>query len=234
MTVGVILQPTYLPWLGYFDMIDQANVYIILEDVQFSKRSWQQRNRLKTDTGPVLLTCPCITKSLRHQQIKDVHLDTDSKFYSKHLKTIELNYRRTKFFDRYIDDVKNILERRHQKLVDLNFDFINFFLTELKIDVEIIRSSTIPRKVNTTKQDVLVEICQAIGANTYLSPAGSTNYLQDAALFEESGIKLTFHSYEHPTYEQRGKSFIPQLSTLDLLFNHGPHSIEIIRSGRNS
>ena len=114
------------------------------------------------------------------------------------------------------------------------FDFIIFFLTELKIDVEIIRSSTIPRKVNTTKQDVLVDICRAIGANTYLSPAGSANYLQNAALFEESGIKLTFHSYKHPTYEQRGKSFIPQLSTLDLLFNNGPHSIEIIRSGRSS
>ena len=78
MTVGVILQPTYLPWLGYFDMVDQANVYIILDDVQFSRRSWQQRNRIKTDRGSVLLTCPCITKSLRQQEIKDVRLDINT------------------------------------------------------------------------------------------------------------------------------------------------------------
>jgi hypothetical protein len=228
-----IAQPTYLPWLGYFDLMDQVDCFVILDSVQFEKQSWQQRNRIKTPSGLQWLTVPVIFRGRLGQRIQEVEIRT-ADFARKHLRAIELNYRRSPHFDLYFPQLLESLrtdESACLTLVDLNLRLIEWLRGLLGIRTRMARSSDLAE--DGRRCELLVNLCRRLQADFYLSPLGSAGYLlEDLGKFSDHGIVVAFHHYEHPQYRQLFLPFCPYASVLDLLFNEGDGAMEIIRSGR--
>ena len=232
MRTVVIMQPTYLPWIGYFDLMDQADCFVFLDSVQFSKRSWQQRNRVKGSAGALWLTVPILSKGLRDQRIVEVEIDSSNGFVEKHLRTIEHLYKKAPYFENYAGELSEILRRSHRYLGDLNIDLIGWLAGKMGVDGEMARSSQLESQGRNV--ELLVHTCQLLGAGRYLSPEGSKVYIEENNLFIPNGIELVYQAYRHPEYGQLHGPFVPYLSALDLLFNEGPASLSIIRSGCHS
>ncbi len=226
------MQPTYLPWMGYFDLMDQADIFVFLDSVQFDKRSWQQRNRIKSPRGELMLTVPVLTKGRFSQRICDVEIDASAHFYKEHFKSIKLNYAKAKHFQEYSQKLEEVFERRHELLADMTIEIILWLKNELGIKTEFIRSSTLD--VNDAKAGLLVKICQAVGADEYLSPLKSRDYIGEGELFAKNKIKLSYHQYNHPQYTQLFGEFVSHLAAIDVLFNAGHECLSIIRSGRQA
>ncbi len=225
-------QPTYLPWLGYLDLIDQVDTFVFLDSVQFEKRSWQQRNRIKVQGGLQLLTVPVAVKGRFEQKIKDVEIES-LHFVQKHLRSIVWNYRRAPFFRRYFEEFAAILKtcKPGIKLADLNIQLIQWLCAAFGIRTPLRRSSGLDE--GGFRAERLLKICCVLGASTYLSSPGSAEYLADALpQFSRAGVDVIFQNYHHPSYAQMSEPFAAQASAIDLLFNHGDQSLEILRSGR--
>ncbi len=232
MTVCAIMQPTYLPWIGYFALMDLADVFVFLDDVQLSKQSWQTRNRIKGESGKELM----LTVPIRHageQAIKDVEID-GSHWIAKHLKSFAQNYRKAPHFMEALAIYEPALQGGSTKLCDLNIAVISAVADRLGIAGPRLRSSAIAGK-SADRRDRLVDICREVGADTYLSPAGAAGYLSEAdgeAQFAAHGMTLLYQRYEHPTYPQINGAFLPYMCVLDLIANVGvAAAAEVIRSG---
>jgi hypothetical protein len=226
-----ISQPTYLPWLGYFDLLDQVDRFVLLDSVQFEKRSWQQRNRIKTPTGLQWLTVPVISRGKTGQHIADVEIREG--FWRDHLRAIELNYRRAPFFDRYYGAVSDLMRSGvpSLRLAALTISLLRWFAEVMEIRTPMLRSSELP--VEGKRTNLLAEICGSLGATTYLSPLGSAEYLlNELSILTGRGTEVRFQHYEHPAYRQLFPPFQPYACILDLLFNEGDNALAIIRSGR--
>ena len=230
LTVAV-MQPTFLPWIGYFDLIDKSDRFVFLDSVQFSKQSWQQRNRVKVPNGEQWLTVSVLTKGMPNQRISEVKINQNAKFREKTIKTITQIYRKAPFFDSYIDELSDILLKSHVFLADLNIELIMWICKQLGIDTKMIRSSSL--MTTGKKVELLINICKELNASTYLSTPGSKVYIDENNLFPSNDIDLVYHAFEHPEYRQINGEFIPYMSTIDLLFNEGPASLSIIRAGRS-
>ncbi|MGA2414791.1 MAG: WbqC family protein [Candidatus Sulfotelmatobacter sp.] len=226
-----ISQPGYLPWAGFFDMIDQVDQFVLLDDAQFVKRSWHQRNRIKSSTGLQWLTVPVVFRGRLGQRLCDVEI-REPGFWRKHLRSVEVNYGRTRFFKHYFPQFKEILEQRgpEEKLIDLNLALVQWLARELRVETPLVRSSTL--SVNGSRSERLVSICERLGATDYLSPRSASYLVDDLDRFAQEGITVCFHNYSCPPYQQRFPPFLPYASVLDLLFNSGPESGDIMRHGR--
>lgn len=228
-----IAQPTYLPWLGYFDLIDQVDAFVILDNVQFEKQSWQQRNRIKTPSGLQWLTVPVVFRGRFGQLIQDVEIRGPG-FTRNHLRAIELNYRRAPYFANYFEELSPRLRcAEHCRLLDLNLALIEWFMGLLDIHTPILLASSLGQTGKRT--ELLANICACLGAEEYLSPIGSAAYLlQEIETLQSRSIQVSFHNYDHPRHRQLFPPFIPYASILDLLFNEGECSRDIVRSGRQA
>lgn len=228
-----INQPTYLPWMGYFDLIDQVDLFVILDNVQFAKQSWQQRNRIRTDKGLQWLTVPVAFRGRHGQLIKDVEI-RDPEFSRAHLRAIELAYRRSPFFLRYFPALKQRLEElRDGLLLNLNLELIGWALGVLKIKTPLIPASSLA--VSGKRTELLASICEAVGASEYISPSGSAEYLlAEQDVLRQRGVDICFQNYEHPQYRQAFAPFEPFASVIDLIFNHGDEAAAIMRGGRRA
>ena len=231
----LVTQPTFLPWIGYFDLIDQSDLIVFLDDVQFEKRSWQQRNRIKSASGLQWITISTEVKGKRHQLIKDVILENKKGEYSKICKKIKNNYNNSKYFKFYEKKIFEILKigLNTKSLLKLNLSMINYFMEQLKIKKKIFMASKI--KVPGNKSQKIINICKYFNCNEYLSTIGSKDYLSnDKKLFSQNNIDIYLHNYNHPKYNQLYNDFISYASILDLLFNEGIKSFEILKSGRSN
>jgi len=225
-----IMQPTYLPWIGYFDLIDQVDCFVFLDSVQFERRSWQQRNRVKAPDRTLWLSVPVLSKGKREQRIADVEIDLNTNFHQNHLKTIDHIYGKAPYYQQYIGDLSALLCQSHRQLSDLNIDLIGLLCGSLGIKTDIARSSSLD--VGGNKTALLVDICKTLGASRYISVEGSRGYIEENDLFASNAIQLDYQAFLHPEYRQLYGDFVPYLSVLDLLFNEGPDSLSIVRSGR--
>lgn len=167
MTIA-ISQPTYLPWLGYFDLIDQSDTFVVLDSVQFEKQSWQQRNRIKTPPGLLWLTVPVVFRGRLEQRIHEVEI-RDPGFWQKHVRAIELSYRRAPYFNRYFPQVAEILQSCGPGclLADLNLRLIRWFCGILGIQTPLLRSSSMNEEGR--RSEFLVNVCRSLRADVYLS-----------------------------------------------------------------
>ena len=229
MKTASIMQPTYLPWLGYFDLTNRSDIFVFLDTVQLDKRSWQQRNRIKTPNCELMLTVPVLTKGRFNQEIRDVEIDISQRFEKKHFNSIQLNYKNSKYYKLYIGELEEIFFSKISRLANLNIKLIKWISSKIGIKTKFISSSELD--VSGSKTELLINICLKINANHYLSPIGSKSYIEKNNLFTNSGIQLSYQDYQHPTYNQLFGDFIPYLSVIDLLFNEGEKSLEIIKSG---
>ncbi|MEQ8390862.1 MAG: WbqC family protein [Thalassospira sp.] len=225
-----IMQPTYLPWIGYLAMIDKVDQFVFLDSVAFNSRSWQQRNYIRVADSKQYLSVPVATKGQRGQLINDVKISSDAGFPTKHIRSIEANYRKCQFYDRYAQGLFDCFYGADGSLNALNISIIRWLCEVMGIDTPIAISSTLD--VRGQKAELLANICEVFGAEHYLSAPGSRAYIEESSAFDKRGINVEYHDYNHPEYPQCGKNFIPYMAAIDLLFNvGGVKGLQVIRSG---
>lgn len=224
-----IMQPTYLPWIGYFALMDQVDMFVLLDDVQFEHRSWQHRNRIWSRDSSQWLTVPVSIKGRRNQRIEDALIDSARPWQRKHLGAILQNYSRAPWLPTYRSWLEQIYQHPPRRLCDLNRLLIEELARKLGIRTALCSSSEL--HANGDRVGRLIHICQEIGAAEYLSSIGSYDYIEADNRFPEAGIRLFYQHYEHPSYRQIQGDFVSHLSVLDLLLNEGPDSLDLLRSG---
>ncbi|RMF58708.1 MAG: hypothetical protein D6748_08065 [Calditrichaeota bacterium] len=222
-------QPNYIPWLGYFHKMANCDIFVYLDAVQFPRgRSFAARNRIKTANGVTYLTIP-----LQHpsgNEGKATYLEmkfADEKWKTKHLRTIQMNYKRAPYFQEIYSIYEQCLMNYHD-FVELNIGLIEAFGNYLGITSQRKRLSQILKNFGQ-KSQLIVDICQAVGANIYLSGTGGGREYNDENLLQANGIELRYDTFTHPTYPQLWGDFEPNLSILDVLFNCGPRTREFIK-----
>lgn len=213
-----IHQPAYLPWLGYLHKIMISDEFVFFDTTQFEKNSFVNRNKVNTLQGATMLTVPVRLKNHFNKEIKDIEI-TNQKEFGKHWKTIELNYKKSPYWDEYSEKLKEVYNKEYKYLSDLCFDQLICLLDILKIDTKIIKSSEL-RKYETRKSELVLDLCRDLNAGVYISGKFGKDYLDEKS-FEEAGIKIYFQDYKHPVYKQMHGEFVPYLAIIDLLFNVG-------------
>jgi hypothetical protein len=211
-----IHQPQYLPWSGYFNKILQSDIFVFLDDVQYKKNEWQNRNRIKSPNGEVWLTVPVHYNF--GQKINEIEIDNKFLWRKDHLKTMRFNYQKAKNFSDFYPYIENLLNKEYKMLVDVNIDSIKMILSYLNIDKKIVKSSEL--KVEGEKTQRLVNICKVLNADIYISGSGAKDYLI-VEEFEKNNIQVIFQEYHTPEYPQLFGNFIPNLSIIDMIFNVG-------------
>ncbi len=225
MIIG-ILQPGYLPWLGFFEQMYRSDVFVIYDDVQYDKEGWRNRNRIKSANGIQWLTVPVHVQFESHLLVKDVKVDNNVNWRKKHLASIRQNYTKSPFFEEYIPIFEYAYGKEWKYLIDIVLYFILKIAECLGMGAKnIIRSSTL--SLEGDRNDRLIRICNLYGADTFYEGASGKNYI-DEKRFSDHGISVDYQNYRHPVYSQLYGNFVPFLSVIDLLFNHGHKSLEIL------
>lgn len=217
-----ISQSNYIPWRGYFDMINRVDQFVIYDEMQYTKNDWRNRNKIKTNQGLKWLTIPIVVKGKYFQKISDAKV-VDNRWIEKHWKTIELTYKKAANFDLVRDWLKEIYFSQDSPwLSEINEVFIREINTYLGIDTEILSSKDLALTGNSTEK--LVNICTQLGADQYLTGPSAKNYLK-LDCFHDAGIEVLFMKYDnYKNYTQIHGSFAPEVSIIDLLFNEGINS----------
>ena len=222
-----ILQPGYLPWLGFFDQIARSDVFVIYDDVQFDKHGWRNRNRIKSPSGPHWLTVPVRHAGKNFPANHAIEIDNHQAWARKHTGSIRQFYARAPYLDRYLPELEELLHRRWTLLIDLDLAVTALLCRWLGLERTLLRSSALG--LGGGQSDRLLNHCLHFGANRYLSGAAARDYL-DTALFARHGIEVVWQDYVHPVYPQPHGAFVSHLSTLDLLLNCGEQSRSLLLS----
>ena len=221
----VVLQPGYLPWLGFFDQLRRADLFIYYDDVQFDKHGWRNRNRIKSSKGPHWLTVPVLHSANGFPRILDVEIDRRIPWARKHVATIQHQYARAPFLMRYLPELQEMLCREWQCLVDLDIAVTELICKWLGLYPATTRASTLG--IGGSRSERLVNLCLYAGATRYLSGDAAKSYL-DLDLFARHKIAVDWQHYRHPVYIQLHGDFEPYLSALDLVLNCGEESARIL------
>lgn len=234
MRKGTILQPTYIPWLGYFEMIDATDKFIVYDDVQFVRKSWHHRNKILGSSGEIMLSVPC-KKAHRETKINEIEISYDhGNPIEKHLCSIELSYCNSPFFEECMPIVEKLFEPRYNSLLELNMAIIKKVCNQLKITTSIYLSSELRGEERTgDKSADVVELCKKADID-YLYDANGAKEFLNKDVFRDNNIEIVFQKYKCEQYNQMwGKEFRAYLSIFDLIFNIGfEKSLEVIRQGR--
>ena len=223
-----IRQPGYLPFLGFFKKIESVELFVFLDDVNYSKGDWDNRNKIRTNENSMWLTVPILNKS--GKLLNEVEIDYSKDWIYKHKSAIKYNYENCPFFDKYWKEIEKILDKKHKKLFELNISLINYFISILQISTKTICSSDL--HINSTGSKKLLDICKSLNCDTYISGELGSDYL-DLDIFKNENITVKFEKFEHPQYSQKYSKFIPNMSIIDLLFNEGEKSIDILKKSKN-
>lgn len=226
-----IHQPEHLPWLGFFNKMSMADVYVILDNVQYVKGNYQNRNRIMGTNGPQWINVPVNNKGRLESTILDMTFadETNPNWRKKYLNTIYCSYHKYPYFEEIYSYFEKIMDKNYKYLYDFNVDMIYYFANLLKIHPQFIRASEL--EVQGKKSDLVLSICKELKADIYISGEGGRHYmhLED---FKNAGIDVVFQKYIHPVYLQKtGKEFEPYMSIIDLLFNVGPEkAIDMVKN----
>jgi hypothetical protein len=222
--VIAVHQPQYIPWLGYFHKIAKCDTFVFLDNVQYKAREFQNRNRIRTDKGWMWLTVPVVTKDGCRIRMADVEIDNTMPWQRKHLGSIKTSYATAPYFKEYYGFFEDTFQSKWLKLSDLSVHITRFVMDKLSIVFES------ELNVITPKTQRIVDICKKMNADTYLSGVGAKEYLEES-LFPEQRITLYYQHFDHPEYKQCFEPFMPYMSIIDLLFNHGPRSRDLLLTG---
>ena len=222
-----IHQPNYLPWPGYFNKMKNVDIFVFLDTVDYAKNDFMNRNKIKTSNGWLYLTIPIEGKYYR-KPINSVLLPSDDRWARNHWKTIEINYKKVPYFEKYRDSFEKIFKNLPRTLVEFNKKLILNITNLLHINVEIVKASDLSIDSELKKTDLLLEIVKKVGGKYYLSGMGARDYIEENKFKD---IKLKFQHFELKKYHQLYGEWIPNLSVIDLIFNEGEKSLSIIKTG---
>ena len=223
-----IKQAQYLPWIGLFRNIIESDILVILDDVQYAKNGWYNRNKIRTSTNWMWLTLP--VRARLGEKFNEVKIDNSQNWQKKHSKAIYINYQKSEYFEKYWGKIKNIYDKKYEFMFDINLDLIKLFLDIFSINKKIILSSEL--HIQKTRSDRLLEICTSLKADIYLSGEIGKTYLKEDD-FKRNHIDVIYQNFQHPEYRQVYEPFIPNMSFIDLLFNEGDNSLKIIQDAKN-
>lgn len=228
MTHCVILQPSYIPWRGYFHQIQKADIFVFYDDVQYDKRSWRNRNRIKTPHGTTWLTIPVHSHGAQtaHIPINQIRICWDKPWNQEHWKTIEYAYHKAPYFQQYANLLKGFYETRYEMLADFTIELTIALAQELGFThTEYLRASSLQAEGHKT--DRLINILKLVKADHYISGPAAQAYIEEEK-FKSAGISLEYMRYDYPEYPQLYPPYDPQVSILDLLFMTGPEAAKYI------
>ncbi len=224
--IVAIHQPNFLPWLGYFHKIMESDVFVLLDDVEYTKNGFINRNKIKTPQGEQWITVPVNYSGKSKQKINEVDIFNPEKFKKKILATIEMNYKKADYFNNYFEELAEVFYNSNQKLSKLNILLIKWICEKLDIESLIYTSSELDI-IEDDPSAKLIAICKEFNGNQYLSGFGGDNY-QEHQKFEEAGIELIQSKFKQTEYSQKWGEFIPYLSVIDGLLNLGDKLKEVI------
>ena len=222
-------QPYFSPFPGFFYKAHQSDIFVILDQVQFPLgTTWLSRNRFKNDQGTLWMTVPVWKKGLGLQRIDEVKICHEGRWAKKHLESLKSAYGKAPYFRDHLEFVEEMFSPSVERLLDLNMGIIRYLMGQLHIEAKLVLLSEL--SIEARGDQMLVEICKKLGASHFLAQHATKKYL-DEGLFHEAGIKLEYFKPPSPIYPQLWGSFIPNLSTFDLLFNCGPKARDIMLEG---
>jgi hypothetical protein len=226
--VLAVIQSNYIPWKGYFDIINMADKFIIHDDVQYTKNDWRNRNKIKTEGGLRWLTIPVSVKGHYGKLIRDIKV-TDTRWHKEHWRVLKQQYQRAGCFSEYADWLEELFcDLKLEYLSEINYKFITEICRELGIETKISWSSDY--ELSDGKNERLISLCQQVGATEYLSGPAAKDYI-DESMFEAAGIKVSWMDYSgYPEYPQLFPPFEHGVSILDLILNMGRDASKYMKS----
>lgn len=229
--IVVIHQPDFMPYLGFFDRLLKADIYVVLDNVQYvrSSRGWTSRDKIKTVNGEKWISVGT-KRAPRDTPINQIFLSEEFDWRNKHLNLFRENYRRCSYYDEVISYIRELYDFSCKRMMDFNMKSIEMLMELLDIHIDIKYASELNAvgKNNT----LIIDIVKKLGCHKYLSGVGARDYFV-SELFECMGIDVIWQTFEHPIYPQQYEGFIPYLSSIDLLFNCGIEKArKILRSSR--
>lgn len=226
--VTAMHQPNYLPWLGYFHKMQESDVFVLLDAVQYPRgQSFANRNRVKVHNGTTWLTVPVHIPEGEGGKVPYTNVRfANTKWKRKHLRTLQMNYKKAEYYDEIYPLLEEQIEK-HVDFVELNIGLITEIADYLDIETRLVRLSNLLDGFGE-KTELIIDICNSLGSKAYLSGTGGGKEYNDEEKLNKYGIELRYSSFEHPEYPQLWDGFEPNLSIVDLLFNCGPSSREIL------
>lgn len=220
-------QPVYLPWLGLFHKIALADLFCYFDIVQYQRKDYNNRNKIKTGNGELWLSVPVESKGHLNKNVSDILIIQDH-WVQKHIRSIELNYKKAPFYLNYFPELQEILiNQSKSSLGILNLKLLEYFMNCLGIKTPLVKASDYD--FNGIGSDLVLDMCIKLGADKYIFGAQGKNYANTNS-FMKANIQVEFQNYIHPVYSQIGRDFVPYMSIIDLLFNEGEQSFEILMS----
>ena len=221
-------QPTYLPWLGLLHKISVADLFVVYDDVPYSRYGWYNRNYILSKSGPILLVVPILRQFSEQLLHKEVKIDNSINWSKKHIRSIEQCYSKAPYFKNYIDTIVKILNNKYEYLFELNLSILRYLLEQFEIKTRITYASEYDLK--NKKSDRAMDLAIKTNASHILFGELGSNYAE-INKFKENQINVIFQKYQHPIYKQfNSNKFIDKISSIDLLFNHGNESKKILLS----
>ena len=229
--IVTVHQPHFMPWLGYLHRMAQADLFIVLDHVQFERGNYQNRTMIRMNGEPRWLTVPVVQRSQKERiiekQIDQTLADSPRWWSMAHFQTIRQAYREARYLGLYAPTLRQILETRWTHLVELDAAMLEFLRDAFAIRTKIVRSSEL--QVEGAKSQLILNLCRAVGADALLAGLGGSRHYLDHAEFERHGVRVAYQEFEHPVYPQcGGGQFSKGLSSLDLLLNCGPASRDLL------
>lgn len=213
------LQPFFLPWIGVFNQIYETDIFVMADNLQYEKKSWINRNRIKNiNGGYIWLTVP-VKKAPRTTPINKIEIDNSFDWRRKHLKSIEFNYKNTPYFKKYFPDLKRIYQKEYKYIIELNIEFMNYFINIFGLNNTTIKYES-NFNLSKEKNSAIIDLCKLNKADVYFSGPSAKNYL-NYEMFEKEKIKIQLQNCCDIEYSQIGKDWIPRLSIIDTLFMLG-------------
>tara|TARA_B100000902_G_scaffold399921_1_gene473646 strand:+ start:1616 stop:2305 length:690 start_codon:yes stop_codon:yes gene_type:complete len=217
-------QPSYLPWLGLISKIMKADLFCYFDCVQYQKKEYDNRNLIKTNSGILKLSVPVESKNHFKKKINEIKI-INKGWNKKHIKSIKLAYQKSNYFNKYFPELESILINEYEKLTDLNFKLLEFLLRSYQIKIPIVKASDY--HFTGVKSLLVLDMCKKLNAKEYIFGGEGKNYANTDE-FNKNNIKTHFQAFNHPIYNQLHGKFIPNLSSIDLLFNEGLNSSKIL------
>jgi len=215
-----IEQPNYIPWIGYFDLIRQSDIWVWYDDVQYTKRDWRNRNLVALEDERIWITIPVKTKGRYAQAIREVEIDYSQPWRRRHVETVRRCYSRAPFFTTVVALIEEALEPKPNLLADLTIGMNEAICARLGFGPHFVRSSMLP-SMGADRVERLIEICRGFESTTYLSGPSARAYI-DPRVFARAGIELRYIVYDYPEYARGAHAFVRNLSIIDALAWLGP------------